>query len=344
AFAGIRGPLALPEPGREGGVLDLGGRFGLHPSLAKTHALYRAGQALIVHAVAGPYRVRSHFDAQDMLESGALQRLDSGWLNRALAGLPGSGGQPAGLAVGLDVPLLMKGPTPVRNYAPHGTLAVDEELMTRVQRLLSRDPTFGPVIARAQEERGFTAAVLRKEGEDGEMMGGAPVGRNSFGTLSGVAGRLMAAPNGPRVAALEQGGWDTHTSQVHRLTYALGQLDAGIAALREGLGDAWRHTAVLIVTEFGRTARANGTGGTDHGTAGAAFLVGGAVAGGKVRTDWPGLGQGKLFEDRDLAPTTDLRAVAKGLLRDHLKLPPAAVERAFPESGAVAPMAGLVRA
>lgn len=341
AFAGLRGPLALPEPGRQGGTLDLGGRFGLHPSLAQFHALYRANQALLVHAVAGPYRSRSHFDAQDMLESGAAERLDSGWLNRALLAVQGGTRGQAGLAVGLDVPLLMKGPAEVRNFAPAAPSALSDDLMIRIEGLLARDPAFGPAVQRGQEERRFAAAALQ-----GNAMEGAAGRRGgSFAALASAAGRLMAAAGGPRIAALETGGFDTHAGQVSRLAPALAGLDQGLAALHQGLGEAvWARTVVLVVTEFGRTARINGTQGTDHGTAGVAFLLGGAVAGGKVRTDWPGLGQGRLFEDRDLAPTSDLRGVAKGVLRDHLRLPPQAVDAAFPGSAGVAPATGLIRA
>jgi uncharacterized protein (DUF1501 family) len=339
AFAGLRGPLALPEPGRPGGVLDLGGGFGLHPALGSIHRLYREGQALLVHAVAGPYRSRSHFDAQDMLESGAAQRLSSGWLNRALADLPGTGRGEAGLAVGLDVPLLMKGPATVRNYVPAGPAAVNDDLMARIEALLAPDPAFGPAVRRGQAERRFSAHALGAGGA--ETAGRRPDG---FAALAGAAGRLLAAPSGPRVAALETGGFDTHAGQAARITPALAALDRGIAALRQGLGDAaWRHTAVLVVTEFGRTARPNGTAGTDHGTAGVAMLLGGAVAGGRVQAEWPGLGAGRLFEDRDLMPTTDLRALAKGVLRDHLRLSPRAVASAFPESERVTPSVGLLR-
>ncbi|MBY0333312.1 MAG: hypothetical protein K2X49_21825, partial [Acetobacteraceae bacterium] len=170
AFAALRGPLAPPQPGREGGVLDLGGRFGLHPAMGGLHGLYRANQALVVHAVAGPYRSRSHFDAQDMLESGAAERLSSGWLNRALNGLPGAARGQAGLAVGLDVPLLMKGPATVRNYAPAGPSTVNDDLMARIEGLLARDPAFGPAVQRGQAERRFTAVALGGEGP--ESMGG----------------------------------------------------------------------------------------------------------------------------------------------------------------------------
>ncbi len=342
AFAALRGALALPPPGQEGGTLDLGGRFGLHPALAKLHARYSANEALVLHAVAGPYRSRSHFDAQDMLESGATQRLSSGWLNRALSALPAGGGQGGGrrmlgLSVGLDVPLLMRGAVPVQNYAPSGSLAVNDDLMARIETLLAADPAFGPAVARGREERRFAAAVLEGEDMEGRR-------RNGLIALGEAAGRLMAAPRGPRVAALELGGWDTHAAQVLRIRGTVTNLDNGLDALRRGLGEAaWKQTAVLVITEFGRTARPNGSGGTDHGTAGAAFLLGGAVAGGRVVADWPGLAAAKLFEDRDLQPTLDLRAVAKGLLRDHLGLPKPAVEQAFPDSAAVAPMGGLIR-
>lgn len=342
SFTTLRGALALPEPGRDGGVLDLGGRFGLHPRLVNLHGLYRDQQALVVHAVAGPWRTRSHFDAQDALEAGSAQRMDSGWLNRALAALPAARGHGArtGLAVGTDVPLLMRGPTPVANFAPQAPRAPEPDLYARIAALSAGDPVIGPAIAQGLRERGYVTAAI---GEAAVMQRGGG-GRGALAQLATATGRLLAAPDGPRVAAFELGGWDTHAGQATRLPGPLGALDDGIAALREGLGEAaWRRTAVLVVTEFGRTVRINGTGGTDHGTGGVAFVLGGAVAGGRVAGTWPGLAQGQLLEGRDLAPTTDLRALAKGLLRDHLRLPPQAVARAFPGSEGVAPMAGMMR-
>jgi uncharacterized protein (DUF1501 family) len=338
AFAALRGPLALPEPGEEGGALDLGGRFGLHPRLQRLHALYAAGEALVLHAVAGPHRSRSHFEAQDALESGAAAPLSSGWLNRALAGLPVErDGAGAGLAVGVGIPLLLRGPVEVRSYAPQGGAQPEPDLLARLVALHAEDALLGRVVAEGLRDRGFNAATLAA----GEMAGGA--NRNAFPALAAAAGRLLAAPGGPRVAALDLGGWDTHAAQAGRLMGPLGQLDDGLGLLREALGEHWRRTAVLVITEFGRTVRVNGTLGTDHGTGGVAFVAGGAVAGGRVRTTWPGLAEGQLFQGRDLAPTTDLRAVAKGLLRDHLRLPPAALAQAFPRSEAVAPMGGLLR-
>ncbi|WP_424139345.1 DUF1501 domain-containing protein [Roseomonas chloroacetimidivorans] len=335
ALADLRGPLALPEPGREGGVLDLGGFFGLHPRLEKLHALFGAGELLPIHAACGPTRSRSHFEAQDLMESGAEQRLASGWLNRALAGLPGhdTEGNRAAFAVGSDLPLILRGAEPVGMYAPARLERPSPELYARLLELNHADPLTGPALTEGMRARGFTAGVVPPR----EQRGG-------FVELAAAAGRLMAAPGGPRVAALELGGWDTHQAQQARLRRVLTQLDDGLEALRERLGQAWARTAVLVMTEFGRTARVNGSEGTDHGTGSAAFLLGGAVAGGRVLADWPGLGPGRLYENRDLMPTLDLRAVAKGLLREHLGLPETAVAAAFPGSQGVTPHRGLLRA
>jgi len=338
AYGELRGALALPQPGQEGGLLDLGGRFGLHPRMTNLHAMYAANQALVVHAVAGNWRTRSHFDAQDMLESGADQRLTSGWLNRALAALPARpGAQHNGLAVGVDVPLLMRGPTAVSNFAPRGSATPPPDLFARVAELNAADPLTGPALAEGLQVRGYAVSSLGMGAAVQPQRGGA------FRALALAAGRLMARQDGPRVAAFELSGWDTHAQQVNRLNAPLFQLDEGFGALQEALGENWKQTAVLVMTEFGRTVRVNGTAGTDHGTGGVAFILGGAVAGGRVAGNWPGLSEGALFQGRDLAPTTDLRSLAKGLLRDHLKLPPQAVARAFPGSDAAAPTGGLVR-
>ncbi|MBS7790934.1 DUF1501 domain-containing protein [Roseococcus sp. SDR] len=337
-LAALRGPLALPEPGQEGGVLDLGGHYGLHPALPHLHALYRQDQALLLHAVAGPWRNRSHFIAQDFMEMGATRRLPDGWLNRALAAEPEAAqGARRGLALGLQLPLILRGEVRVGSYAPPGQQVPEPDVLARLAQWHAADPMLGPAFAEGLRSRGFTAAVLAGQEPP-------PPGMQPFVTLAGAAGRLLAAARGPRVAALELGGWDTHAAQAARLPGPLGALDAGMAALKENLGPAWAETAVLVLTEFGRTARVNGTGGTDHGTAGAAFVIGGAVRGGRVIADWPGLGPGRLFENRDLMPTLDQRRIAKGLLAQHLGLGPAALARAFPESDDAPPLTGLLRA
>ena len=334
ALAGLRGQLVPPAPGQDGGMLDLGGFYGLHPALANLHAMYQAGEALAVHAVAGPYRVRSHFEAQDYLESGADHRMTSGWLNRAIEALPRPVAHGEPLAVGVSVPLLMRGPAAVASWAPHGTAALDADLYARIAALNQGDRLLGPAIAEGLSERGFSAAVMN--GDE------PPQNRYAFPALAKAAGEMLRAESGPRIAALEIGGWDTHTAQAQRLAGVLRQLDAGLAALKAGIGEAWRQTAVLTMTEFGRTVRMNGTRGTDHGTGSVAFVLGGAVAGGHVVADWPGLGSGKLFEDRDLQPTCDLRSVAKGLLAQHLGLGKSALETVFPDSSGAGPIPRLV--
>ena len=317
-------------------MTDLGGFFGLHPSLAGMHAMYRRNEMLVLHAIAGTWRVRSHFEAQDYLECGAEHLLPSGWLNRAIAHLPGNPARPEGMAmaVGVGVPLLLRGPARVGSWAPHGPAEPQPDLLARIAALTASDRLIGPALAEGMRADRFARGTMGGQVEEG----------NGFAMLAGTAGKLLAAPNGPRIAALEIDGWDTHVAQAGRLATTLRALDQGMVALREGLGPVWARTAVLVMTEFGRTARQNGTKGTDHGTASAAFLLGGAVAGGKVRADWPGLGPGKLFQDRDLAPTADLAGLAKGVLAGHLGLGAQALAAAFPENKGTAPMAGLLRA
>ena len=337
ALAELRGPLMPPGPGQAEGLLDLGGFYGLHPALTGLHAMYAAGELLPVHAVAGPVRTRSHFEAQDLMESGAEQRLSSGWLNRAVQGIAvGPNGAP--LSIGVALPLLLRGPATVGSYAPQSFSQPQPDLYARLLALHQNDAVTGPAVRQGLAERGFTTAQLAGTEP------AAPRDRYAFATLAGTAGRLLAAADGPRIAAMELGGWDTHAGQQARLAGPLRQLDAGLVALKEALGETWRKTAVLVMTEFGRTVRVNGTGGTDHGTGTVAFLAGGAVAGGRVLADWPGLGGNRLLEGRDLQPSMDLRALAKGLLAEHLGLGTASLRAAFPGSDAADPVSRLIRA
>jgi uncharacterized protein (DUF1501 family) len=334
-LTGWRGEIVPPQPGQPNGMLDLGGFYGLHPALAGLHGMYQANELLPVHAVAGPYRSRSHFEAQDYMEFGSDHRMNSGWLNRAVLEIPArSATSDLAISVGTSLPLVLRGPATVASWMPKSFGEPAPDLYARVAALHAHDSVTGPAIADGLKERGFTNATLASDAAGGN--------RNAFPALCESAGRLLAAPNGPRVAALEIGGWDTHTAQPGRLTEPLTQLDAGLVALKTALGDSWRKTTVLVMTEFGRTVRANGTRGTDHGTGTVAFVLGGAVAGGRVQANWPGLGQNNLFENRDLQPTTDLRAVAKGLLAQHLGLDSAALARVFPDSASAAAMRGMV--
>jgi uncharacterized protein (DUF1501 family) len=338
----LRGEIVPPQPGQPDGLLDLGGFFGLHPSLANLHAMYQANEALVMHAVAGPTRVRSHFEAQDCLESGADHRMTSGWLNRAVASMPAaSRDRPEGdaVAIAVSVPLLLRGPALVGNWAPRGLAMPPFDLCAQIASLNQSDHLIGPAIAEGLRERGFTASIMT--GGDSNQ---SPRDRYAFPALARAAGEMLRVPDGPRVAAIEIYGWDTHVAQVPRLNRVLEQLDAGLAALKEGLGSAWQQTVVLTMTEFGRTARVNGTRGTDHGTGSVAFVLGGAIAGGRVVADWPGLAPGRLLEDRDLMPTADLRSIAKGLLVQHLGVPASAMAQVFPDSASAQAATGLVRA
>lgn len=341
-----RGALALADPGRADGALDLDGRFGLHPALGPLHALYRAGEMLVVHATATPYRDRSHFDAQDLLENGTSRPRGAkdGWLNRALAVMGGD--RRLGLAVGQTVPLILRGATAVGSWAPAGLLELDADFLLRLAALYGRDPVLGPAIAEGLRSQAISDDVL---GTGSGRIGAMGTGRGplSLARVVEPVAKLLAAPGGARVAVLEVGGWDTHANQGAlggRLANQFRILADGLAPLKPALGPAWRQTAVLCITEFGRTVAINGTGGTDHGTGGVALLLGGGVNGGRVIAEWPGLATRDLLDGRDLAPTTDTRALLKGVLAQHLGLSSDAIERTvLPDSRAVAPLRDLVR-
>jgi uncharacterized protein (DUF1501 family) len=341
-----RPDLVPPAPGQTGGAFDLGGFYGLSPNFPNMAAMYQAGEMLAVHAVAGPYRTRSHFEAQDLLQLGAPNEdetsISSGWLNRVLAELPSAGGTSlAGIAAGLGTPLLLQGPVKVDSYAPTHFAEPPPDLLARIAALNANDPLIAPALSDGMQAMSFDKSVMS---DDATMApGDAPKGKNAFTGLATQIGQLLAADQGPRVAVFQLEGWDTHGNQVNGLKGPMAALDDGLLALKTAMGPAWAQTAVLIVTEFGRTVHMNGTKGTDHGTAAAAFALGGAVAGGRVLATWPGLADAQLFENRDLAPTQDVRGVAKGLLAQHLGLGGDALARVFPGSGGVSAMGGLIR-
>jgi uncharacterized protein (DUF1501 family) len=352
----LRGDKALALEGATP-ALPLDGFFALNPAMPNLHRLYRAGQATIVHAVATPYRERSHFDGQDVLESGYAKpgAADSGWLNRAAVALEPSERTDLrplrGFAVGPIAPLVVRGPAPVLSWAPPRLPPVSDET---TMRLLDLYRHTDPALARALEERIGLAAVARAGGIASEpgadvpavQIGGIEQVRKYYAEAAVGAAKFLAQADGPRVGALALDGWDTHVNEgavKGRLANLLGALDGAIAAAETNMGEAWRETVVVIVTEFGRTARINGNDGTDHGTATVAVLLGGALKGGRVVADWPGLNESALYEGRDLRPTTDLRAVLKGLIGDHLQIADRALATTvFPDSGAVRPMPGLL--
>ena len=310
-----------------------------------------------MHAAATPYRERSHFDGQDVLESGLPKPgvADTGWLNRALAALePGDRVDPHGrqaFAVGPITPLVARGPAPVLAWAPPRLPPVSDDTTMRLLDLYRHtDPTF----ARVLEERVGLAAIAKAGGMSSGpdearptvQGGGIAQVRAYFADAAGAAAKFLVEPEGPRVGALAFDGWDTHVDEgavKGRLANLLGALDGALAAIETNMGEAWRQTVVVLVTEFGRTARLNGTDGTDHGTATVALLAGGALKGGRVIADWPGVKEAELYEQRDLKPTTDLRAVLKGLLADHLGADAQRLEAAvFPDSASAKPLKGLL--
>ena len=346
----LRGDKALMPSGASA-ALPLDSFFALNPAMPNLHRLYKSGAATIVHATATPYRERSHFDGQDVLESGLESpgAADSGWLNRALASLQPAGRVTGGgkdaFAIGPIAPLVVRGPAPVLSWTPRRLPPASDDTLTRVLDLYRHTD---PMLARALEERLGLATIARAGGMDGQQPRAAGAGqvRAYFAESAGMAAKFLARPDGPRIGALAFDGWDTHADEgvmSGRLANLLAALDGAIAAIESEMKETWRDTVVAVITEFGRTARINGTDGTDHGTATVALLAGGALKGGRVVADWPGLKPANLHEGRDLKPTTDLRGVLKGVLKDHLRLDEAVLaSKVFPESGRVKPVAGLL--
>jgi len=351
----LRGDRALVLDGKTP-ALPLDSFFALNPAMPNLHRLFKAGQAIVVHAAATPYRERSHFDGQDVLESGLARpgAVDTGWLNRALLALSSDGRvDPRGakaVAVGPVTPLVVRGRAPVMSWAPQQLLPASDDTQARLLDLYRHTDV---KLASALESRISMEALGRAGGIDGSRPAGAeqpPPGlariRAYFTDAAGTAARYLARADGPRVGAMGFVGWDTHINEgaaAGQLANLLGALDGALAAIESNMGEAWRDTVVAVITEFGRTARINGTDGTDHGTATVALLVGGALRGGRVIADWPGLKPADLYEARDLKPTVDLRAVLKGLLEDHLRVDKRVLaESVFPGSADLKPVGGLV--
>jgi uncharacterized protein (DUF1501 family) len=315
-FASIRGDFVQDSAAGA----KLGSFFTLHPALAETAKMYADKQALFVHAVASPYRDRSHFDGQNVLETGAsgAYRLKDGWMNRMLGLLPAA--QAKALALSSTVPMALRGSHEVSSYASSALPSPSDDLLARVGALYESDPQLHALWSAAIDTRMKAGTAMQG--------GGGPKG-----AATGALAAKMLVGDGARIAMIETNGWDTHSGQRGRLNAQLRDLDQLLAALKTGLGPEWSNTLVLVATEFGRTAHPNGTGGTDHGQASVAMLLGGAVAGGKVVADWPGLSPAALYEGRDLKPTTDLDALIAGALAQHYATEPARVlTTLFPES------------
>jgi uncharacterized protein (DUF1501 family) len=347
-YAGLRGELAIGAPGTAEGARDLDGVFGLHPSLGFLHERYAADQLLVFHAVSSPYRDRSHFDGQNVLENGLAKPIGSadGWLNRTIAALPRDPRSPHGaVAVSQNVPLILRGDSPVISKSPQITPDVDEDLLTRLQDLYSKDAWFSARLSEGMQTERLADGAADTPATP--MMAAKP-GADRVSAMARMTAALMRSEGGPQIAVFEATGWDTHANQGAAkgiLAQRLAGLDQALRTLSEDMGPLWSQTAVLVVTEFGRTAAMNGTRGTDHGTGSCAFLAGGAVRGGRVITDWPGLSRSALLEGRDLQPTLDLRSVFKTVLGEHLLVDARTLDaRVFPDSSGARPLQGLIRA
>lgn len=324
AFAGLRGNLV----GDTAGAIKLDGFFALHPALVELGRMYDQRQALFVHAVASPYRDRSHFDGQNVLETGSAQpyEVKDGWLNRLVTMLPKT--RDEAIAFAPTVPMALRGRAQVTSYAPSTLPQASDDLMARVAALYDADPQLHPL---------WSAAL------EAQALAGSAAATQDPASLGRLAAGFLAKPAGPRIAMIETAGWDTHNAQAPRLAARLQALDTMLAALRDDLGPVWAQTVVLIATEFGRTAAVNGTGGTDHGTGTVAMLVGGAVKGGRIIADWPGLAPNQLYADRDLRPTTGLDALIAGVTGEGLGLDPTRVARTlFAAAPLSQPTTGLV--
>lgn len=324
-YAKLRGSLAIDVSK----AIKLNGMFALHPALAQTGKMYASGQALFVHAVASPYRDRSHFDGQNVLETGGTvpYQIKDGWMNRFLSLLPKS--QNDAIAFASTVPMALRGANEVTSYAPSALPQASDDLLMRVTQLYAQDEQLHGL---------WNAAMDAKNMSDDASAKQDPA---SFGKL---AASFLSKTDGPRIAMIETGGWDTHTGEEARLDRQLRSLDEMLAAIRDGLGQVWSRTTIIVATEFGRTAAANGTGGTDHGTGSASLILGGDVNGGRVIADWPGLNSSSLYEGRDLKPTTSLDNLIASLIGASFNIDPDKINRTlFPENTIKNSISGLIR-
>lgn len=324
AYASLRGSEAIEN------AIRLDSTFGLHPAMANLGELYQGNQAVIAHAVASPYRGRSHFDAQNALEGGTAEPYgsDVGWLNRLMTDI----GDESAMAMAENIPLVLRGPEEVTSYAVARSDAPDDDLVMRVTRMYENDATLRPMWEEAVEAQAIAGGFT-----DSDRSQSADV------RLAQLIVQFMNAEDGARIVMAESSGWDTHVGQANRLQSKLSGLDSFIGTLRDGLGPAWQNTMLLVVTEFGRTARINGNRGTDHGTAGTAILAGGGLRGGRVISDWPGVASGQLLEARDLRPTTPLYGLIAGAIGEHYERDPSAMMRTlFPEAARERPVTGIV--
>jgi uncharacterized protein (DUF1501 family) len=345
-YAAARPTIALARPGAEGGVLDLDGRFGLHPALAPLLPLWQQRRLAFVHAAGSPDTTRSHFDAQDYMESATPGRKSTpdGWLNRLLGALPADGIERAAptraVSVGPVLPRICAGRNAIATIAS-GSAATKATLLDRqpvgdaFAQLYAGDDKLAQAYQASQLAHREVMSSMAGEDLQHEMQAadnGAPL-PNGFPDDAARLAQLMRRDRRVQLAFLALGGWDTHANQgaaSGQLANRLQPLGRGLAALAQGLGPAFDETTVVVMSEFGRTVRQNGNGGTDHGHGNVMWLLGGRVAGGQVLGRWPGLSGDALYEGRDLAVTTDFRQVLAEVCTRHVGLPEARLSDVFP--------------
>lgn len=337
----LRPTIGLSAPGSEGGALDLDGYFALHPALAPLLPLWQQKKLAFVHASGSPDPTRSHFDAQDYMESATpgVKNTPDGWLNRLVGALPGAPSPSRALSIGPVMPRILAGTTAAMNL-PNAAAATRADLLDRpaigaaFDQLYAGHERFGRVYqdGRSAHKEVMAASMNNAMGEMQAADNGAPL-PNGFPDDAARLAQLMRNNQNIQVAFVALGGWDTHANQgagTGQLANRLAPLGLGLATLAQRLGPMFDDTTVVVMSEFGRTARENGNGGTDHGHGNAMWLLGGKVAGGKVYGDWQGVGEGVLNEGRDLPVTTDFRAVLAQVAERHLRLPDRTLARLFP--------------
>ena len=349
AYYQDRSSIALARPGQDGGLLNLDDHFGLNANLAPLMPLWQSGKLAFVHASGSPDPTRSHFDAQDYMESGTPGRKGTpdGWLNRLLGAEPPAvapaGARASvtrGISVGATLPRIWAGTNPVANIA-NGARATKPTQLDRPQvskafdALYSGDDAMSRAYRESQQSRAEVNEAMSPAAMDHEQMvanNGAPL-PNGFPDDAGHLAQLMRRDSNVQIAFLALGGWDTHVNQggaKGQLANRLQPLGQGLAELATRLGPVFDDTTVLVISEFGRTARQNGTGGTDHGHGNVMWALGGNIAGGKVYGRWPGVDAAALHDGRDLAITTDFRQVLAGVCMNNLRLPDDRLAAVFP--------------
>ena len=344
-YARLRPTIGLARPGQDNGAIDLDGYFGMHPALASLQPLWQQKKLAFIHASGSPDSTRSHFDAQDYLESGTpgKKSTQDGWLNRLLTALPGTASPTRAISIGPIMPRILAGSAPATNLAA-GAAGTKESILDRPKigsafdQMYQHSDKFASTYQDARDaHKEVMTAAMKNEMQVAD--GGAPL-PNGFPNDAARLATLMRNDPKIQIAFVALGGWDTHANQGNgkgQLANRLEPLGQGLATLAQHLGPVFDDTTIVVMSEFGRTARQNGNGGTDHGHGNVMWVLGGGVAGGKVLGEWQGVADSQLHEGRDLPVTTDFRSVLAHISERHLRLTDAQLVQVFPAMPAANP-------